>query len=59
MKESEETCEHKAYNYGGKKAMMEKGYGIMEQKAMSNNIYKNKGQERMVNEMRAKKWLIA
>lgn len=53
--ESEQTCEPKVYNYGGKKAMMSKGYAMMEQKPASEAMYQNKMQSRMVNEMKMKK----
>lgn len=35
LADSEITCEPKVYNYGGKKAMMSKGYAMMEQKPAS------------------------
>ena len=43
------------YNYGGKKAMMSKGYAMMEQKPASEAMYQNKVQEKMVNKAKMKK----
>lgn len=53
--QSEQTCEPKVYNAGGKKAMKSFGYAMMDQKPASEGMYQNRMQAAFVEKAKSKK----